>query len=122
MCRVTRVTNSCGHVNDHVEMVCHFAKPVSPEEPGAVLADSTNRPDLRTAPRYQDLMKLARPISPCPASRVSVTPTANEENHDHGGFHASTQPYCIYTTPRILTLQHLLKEYKCMVEGCERTG
>ena len=64
MCRVTRVTNSCGHVNDHVEMVCKDAKPVSPIEPGAVLADRTNRAARNTNPHYPDPSKLARPISP----------------------------------------------------------
>ena len=30
MCQVTRVTNSCGHVNDHVFMTCRHAKKRSP--------------------------------------------------------------------------------------------
>lgn len=64
MCRVTRVTNCCGHVNDHVEMVCHYAKPVSPREPGAALCCRTNRAASISTPRYADPMKLARPISP----------------------------------------------------------
>ncbi len=69
MCRVTRVTNSCGHINDHVEMVCHQAKPVSPAEPGAELVDTTNRAAPTSSLRYPDPMKLARPISPGHAAR-----------------------------------------------------
>lgn len=69
MCRVTRVTNSCGHINDHVEMVCHYAKPISPTEVAAALVHRTNRPISSSTPRYPDPMKLARPISPCHATR-----------------------------------------------------
>lgn len=74
MCRVTRVTNSCGHVNDHVDMVCHFAKPISPERTVCVLADRTNQTIQRNAspPRYQDPTKLARPIPARPARYVKV--------------------------------------------------
>ncbi len=69
MCRVTRVRNSCGHVNDHVEMVCRDAKPESPTCPAAVLADTTNRAAQSCSPRYRDPSKLARPISPGQAAR-----------------------------------------------------
>lgn len=69
MCRVTRVKNSCGHINDHVEMVCRHARPESPTEQAAVLADSTNRTAPSSNPRYPDPMKLARPISPGHAAR-----------------------------------------------------
>lgn len=69
MCRVTRVKNSCGHINDHVEMVCHHAKPVSPAEPSAVFEDTTDLTAPRSCPRYPDPMKLARPISPGHAAR-----------------------------------------------------
>ncbi|KAL4928411.1 uncharacterized protein BDV17DRAFT_291627 [Aspergillus undulatus] len=30
MCHVQRVTNTCGHVNDHVLMACHLAKSATP--------------------------------------------------------------------------------------------
>ncbi|RDW86402.1 uncharacterized protein DSM5745_03044 [Aspergillus mulundensis] len=30
MCHVQRVTNSCGHINDHVLMACYLAKDVTP--------------------------------------------------------------------------------------------
>jgi hypothetical protein len=71
MCCVTRVMNSCGHINDHIEIVYRDAKPVSPIEPGAVLADSTNHPLPSANSRYLDPMKLARPISPGPAARYA---------------------------------------------------
>jgi hypothetical protein len=64
MCVVTRVINSCGHVNDHVVMVCRDAKPLSPAGPDLVLSDSTNRDAATSELRYPDRMKLARPISP----------------------------------------------------------
>lgn len=64
MCRVTRVINPCGHVNDHVEMVCHHAKPMSPVEAAVALPDRTNTAGPTSIPRYPDPMKLARPISP----------------------------------------------------------
>jgi hypothetical protein len=64
MCQVTRVKNRCGHVNDHVEMVCHHAKPMStPGKSGDVLADRANNTALTRPPCYPDPMKLARPIS-----------------------------------------------------------
>jgi hypothetical protein len=74
MCRVTRVKNSCGHTNDHVEMVCRHAKPVSPMEPGGVLNDTTNRHNASSNPQYPDPMKLARPISPGRAAQYVHTP------------------------------------------------
>lgn len=66
MCSVTRVTNSCGHINDHVEMVCRDAKPVSPSQPGSLTPDNTKRSPPTSTTRYPDLTKLARPISPGP--------------------------------------------------------
>ncbi|KAL4969729.1 uncharacterized protein BDV14DRAFT_195980 [Aspergillus stella-maris] len=30
MCYVQRVINTCGHINDHVQMVCHLAKGATP--------------------------------------------------------------------------------------------
>ncbi|KAL4958252.1 hypothetical protein BDW69DRAFT_179849 [Aspergillus filifer] len=30
MCYVQRVINTCGHINDHVQMVCHLAKSATP--------------------------------------------------------------------------------------------
>jgi hypothetical protein len=71
MCRVTRVKNSCGHINDHVEMVCRHARAESPIEPADVLADGTNRTTQNSSLRYPDPMKLARPITPGHAARYA---------------------------------------------------
>jgi hypothetical protein len=71
MCRVTRVKNSCGHINDHVEMVCRHARAESPTEKVAVLDDSTRRTTQNSSPRYPDPMKLARPISPGHSARYA---------------------------------------------------
>jgi hypothetical protein len=65
---------------------------------------------------------LARLLTVFSDSRVSMASVTSGEDHQHDGFHASTQPYCRNTKPRILTHDHLLKEYKCMVEGCGQTG
>ncbi|KAF7510153.1 hypothetical protein GJ744_007052 [Endocarpon pusillum] len=125
MCRVTRIRNSCGHINDHVEMACRDAKPESPTKPGAVLVDTTNRAAQTSSPRYRDPSKLARPISPSQAasdSSVSLISTPDGEDRQHGSFHASTQPHCKKTQLRVLTLQNLVKDYECMVEGCGQIG
>jgi hypothetical protein len=71
MCRVTRVKNSCGHINDHVEMACRHARPESPTEQAAVLADSTSHTAEVSSPRYPDPTKLARPISPGHSARYA---------------------------------------------------
>jgi hypothetical protein len=42
MCIVVRVTNRCGHTNDHVQMLCQTGKPQSPLVHGTTSEDRTN--------------------------------------------------------------------------------
>jgi hypothetical protein len=86
--------NSCGHISDHVEIVCRDAKPVSPIEPGAVLADSTNHALPSANSRYLDPMKLARPISLGPAARYAQ-PDPLPLNYFHTDFFANQ--HCLGT-------------------------
>jgi hypothetical protein len=43
MCIIVRVTNRCGHVNDHVQMLCTNGKPKSPRIHGTPLEERKNR-------------------------------------------------------------------------------
>lgn len=94
MCHVQRVTNSCGHQNDHVLLVCRVAK--------AALASPPAYADSLDSGRH----KLAVPIG----DGDSADGAAGKS-----GFHACTQPYCIYASVKTLTSA---KGFKCMVAGC----
>src|SRR5437868_14794153 len=60
MCYVVRVTNRCGHVNDHVQMLCKIGKPKSPSIHGTALEERTNRIRISSASDnpYLDASKL----------------------------------------------------------------
>ncbi|RDH34485.1 hypothetical protein BDQ94DRAFT_141560 [Aspergillus welwitschiae] len=90
MCHIQRVSNSCGHVNDHVLLACHIAK---------AAADSNWN---------------GEPFQP---GLKSLTPKSIWDKISQIGFHASTQPYC--TDGRIRSLASP-GGFKCMVEGCGR--
>ncbi|OJJ71927.1 hypothetical protein ASPBRDRAFT_581789 [Aspergillus brasiliensis CBS 101740] len=64
MCHIQRVSNSCGHVNDHVLLACHIAKAVAD-------TGDTFQPDVK-----------------------SLAPKSIWDKISQTGFHASTQPYC----------------------------
>lgn len=121
MCHVQRVVNTCGHRNDHVILLCHFARA------GYQLADPISDPNSNLS---------------CPSTNTETTSAtlASTEN-DHGsshhqdngnedgdgddaaseqrGFHACTEPYCVYASVRTLDSP---VGFRCMVEGCGRVG
>lgn len=119
MCKVQRVTNSCGHRNDHVLLVCHIAKaPSPPLSPHQSDFDSS---DLSISdPAYNGLYErrhlIAWPIGDPRAPNSTETTTA-DNNPVNKGFHACTEPYCIYASIRELDSP---KGFKCMVSGCGR--
>lgn len=101
MCQVQRVTNTCGHRNDHVLMSCRTAKSFlesSPECP-----NYSHRRSLLAVPIKRRLLDAAN------AGSITI----------HGGFHACTEPYCRMAIVREL---RSAEGFVCMVPGCGRVG
>lgn len=142
MCHVQRVTNTCGHRNDHVSLCCRFAKagyslavPIS--DPNSNLSypttsittmttDFTSTTTTTTATGddkssmhyhshsvHQNTVEGAGDGDPPAAATAAITASAVA----HRGFHACTQPYCIYASVRMLESP---VGFMCMVDGCGR--
>ena len=123
MCHVQRVVNTCGHRNDHVFLLCHFARA------GYQLAVPISDPNSNLS---------------CPSANENATSTTtmstdsdhdsnhHQDDNDNGdggsdddaafekrGFHACTEPYCVYASVRTLDSP---VGFRCMIEGCGRVG
>ena len=122
MCYVQRVVNTCGHRNDHVFLLCRFARagyqlavPISDPNSNLSCPNTTTKPTTAT------------PTSPDNDHGSSPHQDDNDnENGDGGdaafekpGFHACTEPYCVYASVRTLDSP---VGFRCMVEGCGRVG
>ncbi|KAL5002310.1 hypothetical protein BDV10DRAFT_181523 [Aspergillus recurvatus] len=143
MCQAQRVTNSCGHINDHVLMPCYLAKDVTPSPPAsppsstftiaqepytstslsASVATNTSQSERQPQSQGRDESNSVR-------SGKSKIPTALTQGLSSGkdkkeeedmiqrfGFDARNQPYCKLTVPRVLDSPN---GFKCMVYACGR--
>ncbi|KAL4979290.1 hypothetical protein BDW66DRAFT_111276 [Aspergillus desertorum] len=143
MCQVQRLTNSCGHINDHVLMPCYLAKDVTPSPPTSppssiftitqksyTSASASTSPAGYTHSENQPKFR-GRDESNSTRSGKSKIPTAlsqqldSDKNKKQGdedmiqrfGFDARNQPYCKLTVPKVLGSP---KGFKCMVYACGR--
>jgi hypothetical protein len=76
MCIVHRFTNKCGHVNDHVIMLCRWGKPKSPRLDGYSLRESTNTTAASDS-TYLDQSKLVKPMPASTRYRDATIPRAS---------------------------------------------
>lgn len=133
MCQVQRVVNSCGHKNDHVLLVCHVAKMQTLSLSSYSGNGNCNRncTNPMVIPSFCSQLAVPIPITDSPdlkSAHHHHRPHHNDNNNNlkcssvagntitTGGFHAYTEPYCIYATIRTLDSP---KGFKCMVNGCE---
>ncbi|KAL2827026.1 hypothetical protein BDW59DRAFT_160608 [Aspergillus cavernicola] len=118
MCHIQRVTNTCGHINDHITLSCHLAKDIesSPEPSSPASSPSTVTHQHETKPKGQ-------PTRTTTTTKALTTSTSKPKPNNapdriaRSGFDARTQPYCIWAKI------HELKSaqgFKCMVFGCGR--
>ncbi|OJJ85699.1 uncharacterized protein ASPGLDRAFT_1514557 [Aspergillus glaucus CBS 516.65] len=143
MCHVQRVINTCGHRNDHVSLSCRFAKaghnlamPIS--DSNSNLSHTTTTTSTSTSTRMSTsaaTTTTTTTVTTITTTTTTANPTAASSNYDsndsivnsagastaiqHHGFHAYTEPYCIYATVRTLDSP---AGFMCMVEGCGRAG
>ncbi|KAL4772167.1 hypothetical protein BDW60DRAFT_207536 [Aspergillus nidulans var. acristatus] len=146
MCQVQRVTNSCGHINDHVLMSCYLAKDVTPSPPpshlsytvtnfqesynsaSATFAIYTSQSERQLQSEGKGHGKDESSSIRSGKSRTSGTlsqgldsnKNKKEEQEDmiqRFGFEARNQPYCKLTVPKVLDSP---KGFKCMVYACGR--
>jgi hypothetical protein len=146
MCQVQRVTNGCGHVNDHILMMCRLAKAASSFSSSApgILQNLTNVQQGSNASTITTVT-ITTPTSPQTASMqghppqgvimASLTSPSNQENLPPrregsessavlclgvpGRCHAWDEAYCINAIIRHLSSA---KGFECMVPGCGRVG
>jgi hypothetical protein len=97
MCHVHRITNTCGHRNDHVLLTCRTAKSIL-ESPS-----SSHRRSLLAVPISRRLLDAVN------AGSITI----------HGGFHACTELYCRRAIVREL---RSAEGFVCLVPGCGRVG
>jgi hypothetical protein len=145
MCQVQRVTNSCGHINDHVLMSCYLAKDVTPSPPPSHLSftitnfqESYNSASatfaIYTSQRERQLQSEDKDQGKDESSSIwsgksrtsgslSQGPNSNKNKKDEEdmiqrfGFEARNQPYCKLTVPKVLNSP---EGFKCMVYACGR--
>ncbi|KAL6236912.1 hypothetical protein BDW75DRAFT_238852 [Aspergillus navahoensis] len=142
MCQVQRVTNSCGHINDHVLMPCYLAKDVTPSPPNSPPSSTftiTQEPwtsvsasaSAATNPSRNKRQSQGSNESNSVRSGKSKIPAAlthglnsdkykkaeEEDMIQRFGFGARNQPYCKLTAPKVLDSP---KGFKCMVHACGR--
>ncbi|KAL4736567.1 hypothetical protein BDV11DRAFT_172776 [Aspergillus similis] len=146
MCQVQRVTNSCGHINDHVLMSCYFAKDVTPSPPPSHLSStvtnfqesynsasaifaiytsqSKRQPQIEGKDRGKGESSSIRSGKPRSSGSLSqaLDSDKNKEKEEEDmiqrfGFEARNQPYCKLTVPKVLDSP---KGFKCMVYACGR--
>ncbi|ODM19170.1 hypothetical protein SI65_05787 [Aspergillus cristatus] len=139
MCHVQRVINTCGHRNDHVSLSCRFAKaghnlasPIS--DPTSNLSHTMTTTSTSTSTSMGTSAAATTTTTVTTITTTNTTnPTAAGSNDNsngsvvnsagacpaiqHRGFHAYTEPYCIYASIRILDSP---AGFMCMVEGCGR--
>ena len=119
MCRVWRIENSCGHVNDHVIMVCTLATPKQPLSARGAPQDRTNEATTRNDSIYLDRSKIAEIGLEANNSRHTTATSSKSNSLKVGHCHAWTDPYCVHAEIRE---EPVTPEYQCMVEGCGRSG
>lgn len=125
MCQVQRVTNTCGHRNDHVSLNCHFGKtgrhlavPIS--DPNSKRSTVNTATTTTVTSRSAGTAGNSHSIED--RGGVAAVAAGGEKNNetaavDYGGFHAWTRPYCIFASIRRLDSP---AGFMCMVEGCEK--
>ncbi|KAL4810428.1 hypothetical protein BDV18DRAFT_156791 [Aspergillus unguis] len=115
MCHVQRVTNSCGHINDHVLMSCYHAKDTEASPP------PSPSPSPSPSPVLNQVQSRIKQIKTQPTERKKFmdggnTSTAEEKDMiQRSGFDARTQPYCKLRIPKVLESP---RGFKCMVHMC----
>jgi hypothetical protein len=123
MCHVQRVTNTCGHRNDHIIMACYIVKEASPSpDPSPTSASSPQGQQSAETHTHQS-------SSACCCSNQAQTQNQDQDtaaasanaNPDdkiaRTGFDARTQPYCINAFIKELDSP---AGFKCMVYRCGR--
>ncbi|EYE98277.1 uncharacterized protein EURHEDRAFT_375228 [Aspergillus ruber CBS 135680] len=139
MCHVQRVINTCGHRNDHVSLSCRFAKaghnlamPISESNSNLSHTATTRRMSTCMSASAATITTTTT-ITTIATNTTTTNPTAASSSDDSNdsamsstgastviqphGFHAYTDPYCIYATVRTLDSP---AGFMCMVEGCGR--
>lgn len=130
MCHVQRVTNTCGHRNDHVSLCCRFAKA------GYNLAVPIRDPNSNLSYPTTSITTTTTDFTATTTTTTTGNDTSAIHYHSHSvhqdttdgggdpaaatavahrGFHACTQPYCIYASVRMLESP---AGFMCMVDGC----
>ncbi|KAL4885049.1 hypothetical protein BJY04DRAFT_214930 [Aspergillus karnatakaensis] len=144
MCRVQRVKNTCGHINDHVLMTCHVAKVASSSfssEPNPTISSPAEGDEDQIILSNSSITIATTSTTDTRAEGASINPEAgartatttysssypsSSADMDRGmvvdmiqrtGFDARTGPYCTFSKPKMLDEA---QGFKCMVAGCER--
>ncbi|KAL4915307.1 hypothetical protein BDW62DRAFT_203769 [Aspergillus aurantiobrunneus] len=129
MCHVQRVTNTCGHINDHVLMACHIAKTRAPSPEHCPTSSTIFAATHGTRTSTTQSQNQNQTQSQCEGYSFHFTETTQERRNgeqveeeeedmiQRSGFDARTRPYCKAKHTKMLDSP---KGFKCMVSWCGR--